>query len=315
MTSELLQFCETEIQTRNIKAWIEAGSVNGAADKLGLNRNSITQTIRIVKKRAASKGHGSGLDYPIAEGFKLKGYSVYAKDEDGNPTWYKTDRDREGEDAAYLQFIEGLNSEIKPAKKTKPPKIGTDKLASAILFGDAHLGSLAHAIETLGDDHNLEIAVADIKLAIDYLVDSAPHSKEGWFINVGDFTHADNTKGQTFKGTSVDVSARHNQVMKAAGLLIRYCIDKMLTKFSVVKAINARGNHDKDAAFALNMYLGAVYEKEPRVIVLGTGMALARIEWPGQSQKLQQKHGEGRSLEGSGKDIFTTSKHLSTIQA
>ena len=279
MSVELLEFCETEAQTRNVEAFISEGSVRGAAEKLGLNRNTIKQSLLIVEAAAALKGMGSGLNYPIAPGFKLKGFSAYAKDANGNPTWYKADRDKAAENEAHLKFIEGLASKIKPAKGTKVPKVGTDQLASAIIFGDAHLGMLAHAIETLGDDHSLETGTADIRAAIDYLVDSAPSSEEGWFLNVGDWSHADSTKGQTNKGTSVDMAARHNQVMRAAGTLIRYCIDKMLTKFTKVIVINARGNHDKDAAFALNMYIDAVYEKEPRVDVRGNDSKFNFIEF------------------------------------
>ena len=265
MSVELLEFCETEAQTRNVEAFISEGSVRGAAEKLGLNRNTIKQSLLIVEAAAALKGMGSGLNYPIAPGFKLKGFSAYAKDANGNPTWYKADRDKAAENEAHLKFIEGLASKIKPAKGTKVPKVGTDQLASAIIFGDAHLGMLASAIE-------------DIRAAIDYLVDSAVPSKESWLVNVGDFVHADSTKGQTHKGTSVDMAARHNQVMRAAGTLIRYCIDKMLTKFTKVIVINARGNHDKDAAFALNMYIDAVYEKEPRVDVRGNDSMFDRCQ-------------------------------------
>ena len=191
MSVELLEFCETEAQTRNVEAFISEGSVRGAAEKLGLNRNTIKQSLLIVEAAAALKGMGSGLNYPIAPGFKLKGFSAYAKDANGNPTWYKADRDKAAENEAHLKFIEGLASKIKPAKGTKVPKVGTDQLASAIIFGDAHLGMLASAIETLGDDHNLETGTADIRAAIDYLVDSAPSSEEGWFLNVGDWSHAD----------------------------------------------------------------------------------------------------------------------------
>jgi len=117
-------------------------------------------------------------------------------------------------------------------------------------------------------------------MGIDYCVDCAPASEEGWFINVGDFMHANDTKNQTPEsGAILDMSARQNQVMRAAGTLIRYSIDKMLTKFKKVIVVNARGNHDKDAAFALNMYIEGVYENEPRVEVRGNDAKFTFIEF------------------------------------
>jgi hypothetical protein len=53
----------------------------------------------------------------------------------------------------------------------------------------------------------------------------------------------------------------------------------MLTKFKKVIVINARGNHDNDTAFALNMFLQGIYEKEPRVEVQGNRAKFNYIEF------------------------------------
>jgi len=208
--------------------------------------------------------------------------------------WTKSRRDKGLTDDMLKAWVEGLSSEIIPAKKTKKPHKNKDlsaDLASAVIFGDAHIGMLAHAIETLERDHDLETATADIRAAIDYCVDCAPPSKQGWFINVGDFTHADTTKGETHNGTRLDMAARHNQSLKAAAAVIRYAIDKMLTKFEEVLVINARGNHDLDAAFALNLTIQAVYENEPRVTVEGNDSKFNFIEF-GQNL-IGVHHGDG----------------------
>ena len=278
--NDLLEYCDTDVQRTQISAVIKHGSATKAAKALGVHRRSVDKTILRVKKKAVKRLYSPEHDliHPVPSDFT--GDFTIQRDGSGKVerSWMKGKLDKTKEAEAYQNFIEGLGLEITPAKRVKSPKVGTDQLASAIIFGDAHLGMLAHAIETLGEDHDLETATADIRAAIDYLVDSAPDSEEAWFINVGDFLHADRDS-QTTKGTYVDTSASHSQVLRAAGTVIRYCISKMLTKFSKVKAINARGNHDRDSAFALNMYLEAVYENEPRVEVLGNDSKFNVIEF------------------------------------
>ena len=277
----LAEYCSTDRQREVFAALIITPSTTAVAKQLGVTRQNTQKIVKLVKTVAAKRLYAPehGLTNPVPENFT--GDFTIQRNGEGEieRSWMKGKADKTKQAEAYRQFIEGLSVEIVPVKGTKPPKMGTDQLASAIIFGDAHLGMLAHAIETLGEDHDLETATADIRMAIDYLVDSAPSSEEGWFVNVGDWTHADNTKSTTHNGTYVDTSARHNQVMRAAGATVRYCIAKMLTKFNKVIAINARGNHDKDAAVGLNMMLEVAYENEPRVDVRGNDAKFNFIEF------------------------------------
>tara|TARA_R110002096_G_scaffold271310_1_gene465070 strand:+ start:684 stop:1880 length:1197 start_codon:yes stop_codon:yes gene_type:complete len=278
----LLPYANTPRQQEILEALILHGSQKKAAEASGgIARQSVGTILDTIKRnklrRLDSPEHG--LNNPVPQNFT--GDFTLQRDSEGKieRSWIKGKLDKATQEEMYINFIEGLSAEIKPAKKTKKINPQTDLLASAIIFGDAHLGMLANAIETLAEDHNLVRATEDIRLAIDYCIECAPPSEEGWFINVGDFTHADGTGNTTHAGTPVDLSERHNQVIRAAGLLIRYCVDKMLTKFNKVIVINARGNHDKDAAFGLNLYCEAVYEHEPRVEVQGNDSKFNFIEF------------------------------------
>jgi hypothetical protein len=278
---KLIEYTNTDRQHDVICAMIETGTSKKAGELLSCSRQAVEQHIKAVQRHAAARGYAPEHDLtrPVPKGFIAETSTRY--DEEGNVVgqWVKSKADKAQLAEMHLAFIEGLSQSIKPAKPTKKPKALDTDLASAIVFGDAHLGLLAHAIETLDEDYDLAKTTADIRAAIDYCVDCAPPSEEGWFINVGDFLHAASTKNQTDAGTPVDTSARHNQVMVAAGQVIRYSIDKMLTKFGKITVINARGNHDNDAAFALNMYLQGVYEKEPRVTVQGNDSKFNFIEF------------------------------------
>jgi transposase/UDP-2,3-diacylglucosamine pyrophosphatase LpxH len=272
---ELKPFARTERQLEYINAATETGSIRKAAKKLTVSYQTVQKAIAQVRKYAEHRGNLGDLKEKglVPDGF----YAETSVKRRLNPKtgdmqvvedWTKSRIDKELREQQFRAIIEGLNYELKPARPKKRRKPANDQMASAIILGDAHIGVLTHAVETMAEDYNIDKAVKDIMDAIDYLVDLAPPSEEGWFINVGDFMHSTDSRHVTpMSEARLDMSARHNLVLKEAAKLVRYCVDKMLTKFNTVRVINARGNHDEDAAYALNLYLQGIYENEPRVIV------------------------------------------------
>ncbi|MFZ9894798.1 MAG: hypothetical protein ACO3EL_06200, partial [Burkholderiaceae bacterium] len=123
------------------------------------------------------------------------------------------------------------------------------------------------------------IAAADLRAAIDNLVDRSPLAETGMLVDVGDFMHANTSHNQTFGGTPVDVDTRFERVMEIAAGVMTYAIDKMLTKFRKVVVVVARGNHNPDAAVAIQKILAAYYRAEPRVEVLKTQGFFHYLEW------------------------------------
>lgn len=284
----LLPFCKNDTQRQTIETVIAEGSHRKASKLLGVNHSSIDRRILVIRKQAEKQGLLGDLKVlgAVPHGFYAE-TSVQRKlnTETGMmevvSDWTKSRLDKGLQEEAYIAFLEGLSEYIKPAKPTEVSLCDyAPHLASAIIFGDPHIGMLAHAIETLAEDYDLAKGISDIQASIDYCVDCAPASEEGWFINVGDLTHANDSSHMTpGHGNVMDMSARHNQTLRAAGAVIRYCVTKMLTKFKTVRVINARGNHDKDSAFAANLYLEGVYENEPRVIVFGNDSKFNFLEF------------------------------------
>ena len=274
---DLRPFCRTERQIEIIELLIQTPSLSAVARDQQIAKQSVADIVNTIQRYAEKRGQLGDMKEKgiVPEDF----YAETSVKRRRNPEtglmeviedWTKSRLNKQMQAEAYRHFIEGLSADIIPVQPTKPIPPNPNLLASAIIFGDAHLGMMAHAVETMGEDHNLETAVADIIRAIDYFVAVSPNSEEGWLINVGDFMHSTDSRHVTQASeANLDMSARHNQVLKAAGRLLRYCIDRMLTKFNKVLVVNARGNHDEDAAFALNMYLQGVYENEPRVDIPG----------------------------------------------
>ena len=277
----LRPYCNTARQKEVLEAVISEGAMRAASRKIGLDRRRIQEHIAAIKKNAAERlyapEHGLVLGTP--DGLTGRAATIQATGTEVERVWYKVEKDNS--EQMFTALMEGLSKNIRPARPTKPNrKIYSEDLCSAVILGDPHIGMLAHAVETGGEDYDMHKCINDIKRAIDYSVDMAPASVEGWLINVGDLTHANDDSNTTANSHNhMDVSARNFATMEAAGAILRYGVSKMLTKFQTVKVVNARGNHDNDAARAVNWFMSGVYEKEPRVEVLSNHSKFAFLEF------------------------------------
>lgn len=296
----LKPFCRNETEQTTLDAVITAGSFRQAAKFLGIHHSNVARRINALQKQAEKQGllGEHKIMGTVPHGF----YAETTVQRRLNPNtgemqvvgdYTKSRIDKGLQEQAYVAMIEGLSHYITPAAPVEPNlSTYSPDLVTALILGDPHIGMLAHKIETLAEDYDLETSMADLHGAIDYAVDCAPASEEGWLINVGDLTHANDEKGVTpGHGHVMDMAARHNQTLRAAGALLRYGVSKMLTRFRTVRVINARGNHDRDAAFAANLYLEGVYEYEPRVTVLGNDSKFNFLEFG--KNLVMVNHGDG----------------------
>lgn len=183
--------------------------------------------------------------------------------------WIKADHKQELIQLAMKAFIEECKAEIagvvKPVKK---PRGKIMELMSAILMGDAHFGMRAFAQETMSADFDLTIASRELRAAVMYLIDSAPPSRYGMLVDVGDFMHVDNRKAMTPNGGNLlDVDTRYFHLCKEVIATFRFCINEMLKKFENVIVVIRPGNHNQDSAGWMSIGLSLAYENEPRVTI------------------------------------------------
>jgi hypothetical protein len=265
----------TPRQTEIIDAVIQTNGIRSAARQLGIKHASLQDTIKAVKKKAIKAGYSPEHDMTktTPEGFHVKGISTYYNDEGKvKGQWVKTNADKEAQAEALKDFVDGLCATIptraKPVKLTKQ-KYDSD-LMSLIILGDAHLGMYAWGEETLERDFDTDIACQEIRNAVDNMIARAPNAETGVLIDVGDFMHSNTATNTTAAGTVVDVDTRHAKVLKAAGMVMRYCITQMLKKYKTVKVVIAKGNHNPEPAIAVSLMLQFYYDKEKRVEVLDT---------------------------------------------
>jgi len=281
---KLSEFCKTPRQLEVLESLINTNSQAKTSKAIGIHVNKVQELVRRVRQQAIDRGYDPQFHmvHPVSPGMGVARISTNY-DGEGNvkQQWVIGKPDKEQQEEALRAFVEGLCDEIKPVKpsKYKAPKKASTELVSAVVIGDAHIGMIAHAVETMGEDVTLESSTADLRAAIDYLVECAVPSTDGWLINLGDWLHVASSHNTTHGGTAQDVSATFSQIFRAGSATLRYCIDKMLTKFETVTVVSALGNHDNDAAFAMGMVMEALYEKEPRVIIKQPEQKFHFLEW------------------------------------
>ena len=272
---EYLDYCQTDAQREAIKALHEHGSQRKAAKALGVSKNAVTQRLDAVKAHAAKRGYSPehGLNRPQPDGYALKGSSALVDERSGETVlqWYKTDRDKERQVELMQDFVRGLAEDVPRAKPKKAARKNyRSDLLPSIFIGDAHVGMYAYGPETKHSDFDSEIATRQLREAVDYLVDKMEPAKQGMLVDVGDFMHANTSHDETFNGTKLDVDTRHYRVMRKSALVMRDMISRMLDKVEKLTVVVARGNHNPDAAGAVQLMLEFYYENEPRVTVLRT---------------------------------------------
>jgi hypothetical protein len=164
-------------------------------------------------------------------------------------------------------FVEGLCETIPPAPLVPTPTFRDKDLLCLYPMGDPHFGMRAHAPEA-GEDFDLKINVIRHQAAIDYLVNTAPPSKQAILWNPGDFFHADDNTAMTRQsGNKLDVDGRHHEVLKVGAWTMVHLVHRLLEKHEIVEVICDRGNHDDISALALNLALSMHFINNPRVKV------------------------------------------------
>lgn len=263
------------------------------AGRIGKHRGTSDRTTAMAVKnikaniRAAGYDPLNGMTLVSPNPQVLKGRSALVRIDPNTGQevviqyWNKTDS-KTGEQIEKLtKFADKLAEGVKPAKPVPAPKtIKHDpQLMSGIFIGDAHVGLYAYAPETRHSNFDTDTAVAGLRAAIDNLVDRSPPSEIGLLVDVGDFMHADTSHNKTFAGTEVDVDTRYERILDAAAGVMAYAIHRMLGKFKRVIVVIAKGNHNPNAAVAVQKIVSAHYRNESRVDVLRTASFFHYIEW------------------------------------
>lgn len=264
----LLKYAST-LQGEALRTVNEFGSLEKAAEFLGVSTNALRCRIERLEAKAAAAGFApKHVNHPVPKGYHVKGVSTLYKDGKQVIQWVKTNKDQEDRLEALAEAIQTIADPIRG--KSEPvacPQHASQDLLAVYTMGDPHLGMLANAAET-GENFDLKIAESLMFGAIDHLVAGAPWSKYALIINLGDFFHSDNSSNRTARsGHALDVDGRWSKVLQVGIRAMRRSIDRALEKHEHVTVINEIGNHDDHSAIMLSLCLQAYYENNPRVTI------------------------------------------------
>jgi hypothetical protein len=238
----------TPAQARYIDAYNETGSTRKAAEQLGIHRKMIQKGLKAVEKKASRHGYAPdyGMNHPAPPGrFVPKTTVHFGADGEIKNEWVRFNIDDEQWVASIQEaidaFLEGTPKIIVPKA---PPAYQSD-IIPWIQIGDAHFGMLAHAAET-GQNFDLKIAEAELCGAIGILIDELPSSEVIVINDLGDFTHYENFKAETeASGHRLDADGRFPKMIKVYSRVMRWIVEKALTKAKRVDVIVNQGNHSR----------------------------------------------------------------------
>jgi len=265
----------TERQAEYIDAVNQYGGKRPAARAMGIHRRMIDKGIAAVLKRAAAHGYAPdyGISSKVPEPFIVKGHSTLERiNPDGSREqvlqWTKTRIDDQAWLEAIQEAVESFVEGVEPVIVAKAPRQYQSDIVPWIQIGDAHFGMLAHAAET-GQNFDLKIAESELCGAIGLLIDELPTSEVIVINDLGDFTHYENFKAETeASGHRLDADGRFPKMIKVYSRVMRWIIDKALTKAKRVDVIVNQGNHSRTNDIWMAELLRVAYGNSGRVNVL-----------------------------------------------
>ncbi len=253
---ELVIKTATEIEAKYYRAVNKYGSNRKAAIALGVHPATVDRAIARIKKRLQLQNADEeyGMNFPLAPTEFLERRTVQTNAAgEIIQSWHKAKTDKQ----LQLQlFIESAQEAMKDYKNKGPkiafPKGTLENLCSMYVMGDPHLGLLSWEAET-GDNWDLKITTEIHQAAGQFLINSAPKSKYGIIVNVGDYFHTDTRENKSLNsGHSFDVDGRWGKLIRIGVQLERFLIEQALKKHEIVYVINVMGNHDTHAAIMMS---------------------------------------------------------------
>ena len=271
LDTETLKRWATPRQVEYLDAVVTHGSMYRAAQVLGINRSALRRGIRAVEQRAAQQGYSPQHDmiHTVADGFRVKGVSTYYNAEgQAAGQWVKSTEDQEHRRAILQEAFDAMAEELPRLPAMPGPLHSLEALATVYTLTDSHVGALCWHEET-GADWDLKIAEQVLTGCFERLVTNSPASAVGIVAQLGDFLHQDGMSAITpTSGHLLDSDGRFSKVVGVAVKVLRRIVDLALDKHRLVVVLLAEGNHDMASSIWLRIMFKALYENEPRVMVI-----------------------------------------------
>lgn len=260
-----LRSCATVRQLEYLDAVEAHGSQRAAAAALGVNESTMRNALNALRRKAQL----AALRPPEASAATVTGTSTLF-DADGNAKlqWVKSDVKGDKLSEAVKGAIAAFAETVEPASPPPAPRDFSVDVIPWIQIGDAHLGLLTNAFE-VGENFDLGIAERELCGAIGLLIDEMPACERAVINDLGDFTHYENFSATTEASRhQLDFDSRFPKMIRTYSRVMRFIIDRALSKAQHVDVIVNQGNHSRTNDIWMAELLRVAYEHTGRVHVL-----------------------------------------------
>ncbi|MBV6633878.1 MAG: hypothetical protein KI792_12705 [Alphaproteobacteria bacterium] len=270
----------TAKQTQQLEAWDAYGTAREAAEALGVTHPALSKAKSAVAKKMRLAGQRldeqkAGI---VGDPMAVKRQSGFYKIDPATGEaklshfWQIAEKDREAHNKALVEAFEELCQDLPRATLIAEPGHTDDQILCKYPIADLHMGLRTYFEET-GEDWDTQKAGKLIRAAMNHLVDGAPPAETAVIVQLGDHFDADDHKNRTpLSGNLLDPDGSRHRILWAGFKALQDCIDLALQKHKRVIVISLFGNHDINAAVALQIMLSIRYENEPRVTVEDSAM-------------------------------------------
>jgi hypothetical protein len=268
---ERLKEYATNRQAEIIDAVNKHKSKREAARQLKVNYSVVHQGISLVLRKASLQGYSPQHDmlHTVPDGFKVRGVSTYY-DKKGKPAgqWVKSKADEERREQLAREAFTAMADELPRVEPVAPPERTAANLCNVFTLTDSHVGALCWGKET-GADWDLKIAERVLTGCFEQMIRASPNAEVGIVAQLGDFLHQDGMSPVTpTSGHILDADGRFSKVVQVAVRVLRRVVDMTLASHARVVVLMAEGNHDISSSIWLRTMFAALYENEPRVMVI-----------------------------------------------
>jgi len=245
-------------------------SGNLAAEALGVYHTSIYRSLECLVKKSQNMSANMPAMLPILpDGLRLKETSTLTNHKGKSLLqWVKTTTDDIRREELIRESIQALKDEI-PALKIEPSTLDFQSdIIPWIQIGDGHIGLLSHYSE-VGENFDLKIAENELCGAIGILIDELPNCERIVINDLGDMTHYENFSATTeASGHALDYDTRFPKMIRVYSRVMRFIIEKALTKSKYVDVIINQGNHSRTNDIWMSELLRVAYRETDRVKIL-----------------------------------------------
>lgn len=269
----LEQYCHTEKERAYTKAFEEHGPQwTMIAKMFDKKESTVRTTVGRVRARAAIQGFSPDDDmvHTAPATHVVKGVSTLYDDAGGvKQQWVKTDLKKQAIMESLRAMVDGMKEEIDPVAPVPMNKSEetNEDLLNMYTIADTHLGMLANREES-GANYDLDKGEELLKEWFDSIIDKTPNASCCLINCLGDLLHQDSYFAETPQSKHrLDSDSRFPEIVRTTIRVMRYIIQKALTKHDEVNLVLTTGNHDMSSTVWLRELFEALYEHDPRVHV------------------------------------------------